>query len=121
MQHLEHEHDHPDAWHRHTAEEGAPQAEHASRVSALGVSVVLGALTIAVVAVIIVSVIYLNSYRSRLIAERQDTTASRDNYLAYRAQSEAELSGYGWANQNEGLVVIPIDEAGKEAMDLYGG
>ena len=119
MQHVDHEHDQPDAWHRHTAAEGAPQAEHASRVNALGVTVVLAGLTVAVIFVIIISVIYLNSYRSQLIAERQDSVHTRADYLAYRAKMDAELSAYGWASQSGGLVVIPIDQAGERALEMY--
>lgn len=121
MKHLEHEHAQPDAWHRHTAEEGLPQDEHGSRVDATAVGVVLACIMLCVVVVAVVVVIYLRSYRSELIEARQETTESRQAYLAYRAQQEAELSTYGWADQQRGFVAMPLEEGRKRVIEAYGG
>lgn len=112
--HLEHEHETPDSWHRHTAEEGAPQQEHASHASARALAITFIAMTLGVAFVIIVLVAYFNSYNSRYKQQVQETTVLGDKVRAERAADLGKLTQYGWVDHDN--VQIPIDDAMKAVV-----
>jgi len=118
-QHLEHEHETPDSWHRHGSEEGAPQAEHGAHASARALAITFIAMTLGVAFVIIILVAYFNSYNSRYKKQVQETTVLGDQVRAQRSTDLGKMTQYGWVDHD--TVQIPIDEAMKAVVAERGG
>lgn len=126
---MSHDHDHylpaehpqPDAWHRHSSDEGMPQAEHAARINPFGLYVgVFGILGFVVVSVIVVA-IYFQSYVSTYRAEKQESVDVSEEYVAMRARADATLANYQWIDMRENVVSLPIDVAMDRVVDAYAG
>jgi len=120
---LPHEHEEPDAWHRHAPEEGAPQTEHGSKANpaVLGAAFVLSVALVAVV--VIATVVYFRKHTTELRKERIETTVLSADYLKYRDASQARLAEYSWASDDlarEGKrVSLPIEEAKRRVIERY--
>lgn len=117
FQHIETPAETPDEWHTHTAAEGAPQDEHSATANPFGI---IGGIMFFGVVTLIVSIVvgvYLASYSARVRAEAQETVTARANYNVYRAQSDANLTTFGWAEG--GQVALPIDVAKQKVIEQY--
>lgn len=106
-----------DPWHDH-AGEAPPQETHGETsplfIAGLGV-VGFGVLVVSIVVI----VIYFNQVvRAEKVQkiERADMTV---DLRQRRAVWEAELSSYGWINEEEGAVRIPIDRAIESVVEEY--
>jgi competence protein ComGC len=67
-----------DQWHQHTADEGAPQEEHAAQASAKALGLTFIGMTLGVLFVIIILVVYFQNYMSNyrsMINENTDAAA----------------------------------------------
>lgn len=110
---------HGDAWHHHTADEGLPQAEHASVLNprfAIGFI----ALTIAFLVVFIGgTILYFNVTVRKEIARKQETTGISAGYAAMRSQSDYELSSYGVVDPASRTVRVPVDRAIERVVNQY--
>ncbi len=118
-----HEHEEPDAWHRHSSSEGMPQREHGSKANPAVLGIAF-ALSVALVAgVVLATVVYFRKHITELRKERIETTVLSADYLKYHSESDARLAGYSWASDDlarEGKhVSLPIEEAKKRVMDRY--
>ena len=113
-QHLEHEHEKPDDWFRHSSEEGAPQGEHGSHASARALAITFIAMTLGVAFTIVVLIAFFNSYSSRFKESVQETTTLGNEVRQMKATAQGELQQYGWVDHDR--VQIPIDKAMKEVV-----
>lgn len=118
-QQLPHEHAHPDEWHSHSPAEGAPQREHGAKANPAILAIVTGGFVITVVLTILLSALYFFSYMTHERQLKKETTVLSDEYRAYRAQTEASLSGYGWADPASGAVRVPITKAMDKVVADY--
>ena len=118
-QYLAHEHENPDVWHRHTAEEGVPQSEHVSRINPLALLLVLGGMTVFVVGTVIVTAFYFVQHTSALKQELQETTDAATQQIEYRTAAMALQDQYAWENAEEGPVRIPITQAMQRVVEEY--
>jgi len=118
--HLPVEHEAPDSWHRHTAEEGTPQAEHAA-IAAPGVLVVAFiAISSTVAITVLILVVFFNQYATRFKAEQIETTAMSKEFNEYKGKwEEQDTRGYAVANAAAGNVRIPLDKATQRVLDKY--
>lgn len=114
-------HEEPDAWHRHTSDEGAPQAEHAANVNTLILGGVFAAIIVFIVAAITASIVYFNRHVTDLRRAQVESTVLSAEALTYRDRSEAAQHAYTWADAAKGVVQIPTDVAAKRVMERYAG
>ncbi len=121
LEQLPHEHAQPDEWHRHTPAEGAPQAEHGAKANPAILALITGGFVVTVGLTILLSALYFFSYMTHERQLKKETTVLSEEYRAYRAQTEASLSGYGWADPAAGTVRIPVDTAIDQVVADYSG
>lgn len=119
IQQLPHEHAHPDEWHAHVPAEGAPQHEHGAKANPAILGIVTVGFVLTVVITVLLSALYFFSYMTHERRVKSETTVLSEEYRAYRAQSEATLSGYGWADPAAGVVRIPITKAIDQVVADY--
>lgn len=109
-------HEHSDAWHRHSAEEGTPQQEHAGVVSPVAlIKAFVAIVGTVVVLVVILSIYYTHTVtqvkaeamEKSLAAEWNSTRAAWDAALA----APAPIGETGWR--------IPIDKAMDRVIAKY--
>ncbi len=105
-------HTEPDAWHRHSEDEGAPQVEHAAHANPTILAVTFIAMILGVAFVVVVLVAYFNNYVSNFKAEKQEGVGMAAPFEASKAEALAQLNGHGWVDTN--TIYIPVDDA----MDL---
>lgn len=119
-QYLEHEHETPDSWHRHTADEGAPQIEHAASINLLGLLIVfLGMSGFLVVTVGLLIVFFDYTRTQARQAKIETTTMAEENSLPYRQESMDALASYGWVDPAAGRVQVPINVAMDRIVEEY--
>jgi len=117
MSHGEHtpvHHEHVDEWHMHTADEGTPQAEHASTASPWVLLAVFLASIIFLVVFIGATMIYAKGYVSTRRATKVEITTWAAGAREARATAEMRLSQYGWVDPAEGRVRVPIETVMQE-------
>jgi hypothetical protein len=102
-------HEHVDAWHMHSASEGSPQAEHASKINPYVLIVVFVASVAFLVVFIVATVVYAKGYVSIRRATKVEITTWAADSRAYKAQVDMQLSQYGWVDAGQGQVRRPID------------
>lgn len=112
-------HEEPDAWHRHTSDEGAPQAEHAANVNTLILGGVFAAIIVFIVAAITASIVYFNRHVTGLRRAQVESTVLSAEALAYRDGAEAAQRAYTWADAARGVVQLPTDVAAQRVIDRY--
>jgi hypothetical protein len=121
IQYLPHQAQQTDEWHTHTPDEGQPQHEHGAKANpAILIAVTLG-FVVAVALTVLLTSLYFGSYMTSQKRAKSETTILSEDYRAYRAQSEAALSGYGWADPAAGTVRVPIDRAIDKVITSYQG
>jgi hypothetical protein len=113
-------HDAHDAWHRHTADEGRPQHEHAAHVNATGLGLTLLGIVFGVVFVILVLVAYFNSYTTTYKAQKlEGVPATRAEYASARSAAEQRLRETGWIDRAAGTVHLPVEDAMSRVVAEY--
>ena len=118
-QYIEEIHDEPDSWHRHTADEGAPQSEHAAKVNVVFLAGVL-LFTIVFVAVLVVLVqTFFAATQSRLRAEKTETDEAWKLFDAELQPQLRDLASYGIADAQAGTAHIPIEQAMQRIVERY--
>ncbi|MCB9845687.1 MAG: hypothetical protein H6811_06855 [Phycisphaeraceae bacterium] len=113
------EHEEPDQWHRHSVEEGPPQAEHGSRAN---VAILAGAfvvITLFVVVTAAATAVYFKKHITELRNERRETTIEAVGQIEYRNASIADLDQYAWEDAQSGTVRIPIEQAMQKVAGRY--
>ncbi len=103
-----------DQWHSHTADEAAPQHEHASHVSPKWLALTFIAIVLGVLFVIIVLVVYYNNYMSKYDATINETTTEAQASFESKVAAQTKRNSFEWLDRDNGLVQIPVDTA----MDL---
>jgi hypothetical protein len=108
-----------DAWHQHTTEEGRPQEEHGAYATtkALGITFII--MVFGVIAVILVLIIYFNSFVSRFSAERQEGTAMMAPAYNDRLAAQRHLDSFGWLDRDAGTAHIPLPNAIDRVVEEY--
>jgi len=110
----------PDEWHRHSAEEGSPQPEHAGHVSAPVLWIAFGSMVLFLVAVVGALIVYYDHYITNLRQERLETTRMAEEHgLRYEAEARAQLDSYAVVNAEAGTYQIPIDVAMDNVLEQY--
>lgn len=108
-------HEQPDSWHRHSADEGAPQVEHGSHATPTVLAITFVGMVLGVAAVVLILIAYFNTYVSQVKAEKEEGVGMAGEFEAYRAESLEHLAGYGWTDAAADRVHVPI-ELGMEAV-----
>ena len=117
-----HAEQHPDEWHRHTADEGAPQTEHGAKAQPLALSIAFGVMVVLFVATCVVLGMYFSKYVTQARASRLETTVLADGEngsYQRRNQDFDTLTKYTWVDPATGEVAIPIAEAIDEVVSDY--
>jgi hypothetical protein len=120
------QHDAPDAWHSHTADE-KPQAAHGEAANAHVIILVGVGSFLLIVATVIVTYGYYTWYTTKLLndAENKDAIGVVESEsAAYKERSQADLRHYDWVPGEEplvpkGTVRIPIDKAIDKTIAKY--
>lgn len=116
--------EHPDQWHRHTPDEGRPQAEHAPQADPYILGAVGAVITVGFVALLVVVILYYFQYTTRVRREKIETTAPAAESYAYRDDILARINqgSYVWADigAEAPAVQIPIDQAIEQVISDYG-
>lgn len=131
MQHTPELHEHADAWHHHSKEEGVPQPEHGAIAKTSTIFGFFIALTASIgVLVLVVSLFFtynLNNRRTTFMEGGQGHLRIIEPYQSYRGVSEGNLGiggqpgTYGWADDASGKVRIPLDQAMSKVQKQYEG
>lgn len=109
-------HDHADAWHRHSSEEGSPQAEHAGVVSPAALIKAFVAIVGTVVILVILLTMYYTHTVTQVKAEEMEKSLAAD-WNSARAQWDEALrtpkaiGESGWR--------IPVDKAMDRVISKY--
>ncbi|MBM4109518.1 MAG: hypothetical protein FJ255_12045 [Phycisphaerae bacterium] len=112
------QHDAPDAWHLHTADEGQAQPEHARIADPRLITIAFILLVASLVVVVGLLIVYFNSYATKELArktERLDTA----QHSAYRGGAELELRTAGPLDPETKSVRLPIDRAIDRVVRSY--
>ncbi len=110
-------HTEPDAWHQHSADEGAPQLEHAAHANPTALAITFIGMILGVAFVIVVLVAYFNNYVSTIKAEKQEGVGIAAPFEASKAEALAHLDGYGWVDHD--TVYIPVEAAMDRVVQRY--
>lgn len=114
------QHDAPDEWHMHTADEGEAQAEHGRIADPRLITIGFVLMVVTLVIVVGILIVYFNSYATKELArksERLDTS----QHSAYRSSSEMELHTAGGLDPAAQTVRLPIDRAIDRVVSTYEG
>lgn len=114
-----HEHEHPDAWHRHSSEEGTPQGEHTAVASASTLLMSFIVLTSSVFLTVGLLVVFFNHFTWQAKAEREETTITAIPFVEFRAQIEKAQTEYGFVPGKPGVYRIPVNQAMDRVITRY--
>jgi len=116
-------HEKADQWHRHGAEEGHAQKEHAAKANPALLGVVLGVVVAATLGLVVLVVLYFGRATTDLRRERIETTALSAEANSYRAQAKANLDRPidedSWVDREAGTVRVPIEMAMDRVVERY--
>lgn len=118
-QKLEHQHETPDAWHRHLPGEGQGQHEHGSHASPKAMLVTLIAMVFGTLFVVLVLMAFFNSYTSQYKASVEETTSIGAVARNNRAAALGALESWGWVDHDR--VRMPIEQAMQQVVAERGG
>ncbi|MBL8761187.1 MAG: hypothetical protein JNL50_07785 [Phycisphaerae bacterium] len=116
---LPHEHEHPDSWHRHSADEGAPQGEHAAVASASTLMASFIVLTSSVFLTVGLLIVFFNHFAWQAKAEREETTIMSKEHGEIKGRIDAEQGQYGFVPDKPGLYRIPVTQAMDRVVTKY--
>jgi len=118
--HLPVEHQGPDSWHRHSAAEGTPQAEHGAIASPGALLIAFIAISVTVALTVLVLQIYFTQYMTTFRAQQVENTAVSKTFNEYKARWEEQDSrAFAVADAKTGAVRIPVESAMKHVLDTY--
>lgn len=119
-QYLEHEHEHPDSWHRHTSDEGAPQVEHAATINLVSLTVIFVFMSVFLVVTVAGLIVYFDRHTTSVRQQEvEHTILAEQESLPYRTQSLDALGGYAWSDPKAGKVNIPVERAMDRVVEMY--
>jgi hypothetical protein len=120
--HLPHEHEAPNEWHRHGADEH-PQHEHGAQINAKSVWVWFILIVLFVAGTIAITMRYYLGYIQAEKTASIETTVLSKDYWEARAAAEDRLNSFGWSTPEAakaGQVSIPIEQARAKVLESYG-
>jgi flagellar basal body-associated protein FliL len=118
-------HEHADAWHHHTPEEGLPQHEHAAIVNAGALLKWFIGITVVLVVVILALCMYFFRYSTQMRALYVENQELAKQAMTDIAKAEAQLGtdgkpfAYTALNKQTRTVQIPIEQAMKQTVARY--
>lgn len=118
------QHDAPDAWHQHTADE-KPQHAHGEAANAHVIILVGVGSFLLIFATVVITYGYYTWYTTKLLNEGENTVGFVEGEsTAYKERMMAELRRYNWVPGEEplvpkGTVQIPIDKAIDKTIARY--
>jgi len=113
---------HPDAWHRHTKEEGAPQVEHGAKADPIMLTGVIAVMVVIFLATCVVIVMYFNKTMAETRNRLLETTALADGPDGSFARHENALKNaeaFTWVDRETGVVTIPLSDATRAVIEDY--
>lgn len=116
---LPHEHAEPDAWHRHSTDEGNPQQEHTSRVNIRSLLVLFSFMLVFLVASVAITAVYFMQHTTGMREKLYETTELAAQQLEYRAGADSALEQYAWQDASAGVVKIPVSKAMEKVVQTY--
>lgn len=117
--HVPVEHEHPDQWHQHSADEGTPMAEHGAIASPGALARAWLVICLTVAGIVLVLAVYFENYNTEIKQRLIETTVLSQDYNEYKGLNEKDLASYGWADATAGLVRIPLDKATERTIEKY--
>ena|SRR5688572_19034472 len=116
--HTEPKYEKPDAWHRHTAAEGAPQPEHGAIANPGMLAIAFFLMVGALAATVGIIKLYFYAHLSTLRAEKMETTAPAEDWYKYRYTDTPQIfETFGWVDHE--TVRIPLDAAMQKVVQEY--
>jgi len=109
---------HHDEWFRHSAAEQTHQEAHGSTRT----HAILASLFFTLVLVVVVGVVVFHYFQSQariLQTTLQEAATPRDAYVAATQNWNNQLSTYGWVEEKDGPVRLPLDVAIERVVDVY--
>lgn len=119
QQKLEHAHESPDSWHRHTPEEGQGQQEHGAHASPKALLLTLVAMVFGTLFVVLVLMAFFRSYTTQFRAATEETLELGVPARESRAKAMGELNSWGWTS--DGRLHMPIEQAMEKVVAERGG
>ena len=116
---LPQEHEHPDTWHRHSAEEGVPQGEHTATASATSLLVSFFVLIMSVFVIVGLLVVFFNHFAWQTRAAREETTVMSADANATKERIAKEQNEYGFVADKPGVYRIPVSDAMDRVVAKY--
>lgn len=117
------EHEGPDEWHTHTADEGRPMDAHTASVDITVLLKWLVGLLVALVIVILAVVKFFEVTRLEYLREQVETNVLASDYTQFRAKLDQELSASGQERRFVGVegnkVQGPIDDGMEKVISAY--
>lgn len=113
-------HGEPDAWHRHTSAEGAPQAEHGSIASASSIARWYVGIVVTVAVTVLILMMYFGNFTHAFRAqrvERDAAAAMSQEAVTYKAKMAQELESA--VPLDGGKVRLPIGVAKEKVVKAY--
>lgn len=83
--------EHPDSWHRHTPDEGAPQEEHGAHENPRILAAAFVILTLGFIITVLAVIGYYFTYLTTVKAQRMETTALAVPWESMRTQAKADI------------------------------
>ena len=116
---LPQEHEHADSWHRHSAEEGAPQGEHTATASATSLMVSFFVLTMSVFVTVGLLVVFFNHFAWQARAANEETTVLSVDANATVDRITKEQAEFGFVPDKPGVYRIPLNQAMDRVVAKY--
>jgi len=106
-----------DSWHQHGGGEPVPQAAH-GEISGAALLGWLLLLFVGVFGAIIILIFFFEQWKDREVAVRTEVDLG-NVYLQQKAVDGTELTTYGWVDQANGVVHVPIQQAMELTLEQY--
>ena len=106
-----------DQWHSHAGEAPAQTSHGEIHPALIALFGVIGT-ALVVASMVAIAIYFQQEVRSQVVEVVEGTNVAVD-YLERSATWEAELTSYGWIDQESGTVRIPLDAAAQYVSEEY--
>ena len=115
-------HEEPDEWHRHTADEGPPQEEHAGKPNNFLLALTFLFSLAFVAATILASFLYFQVHMTGIRQKRMESTVLSQDYVKYRDAAMASRDDFSFPTAEmgrSGRALLPHDQAAERVIARY--
>lgn len=112
--------EHPDSWHRHTVDEGAPQEEHGAHENPRILAAAFVILTVGFLITVFAVIGFYFVSVERLKSERLETTAMAAPWFHINKTTKEAMTTYRWDTvEGESRILPPLEFAMGRVVDRY--